>query len=408
MRYKPILSEVLERITPGRQERENVLREVSAFLKKLNSALGKVARAKAVVGGSYAKDTWLKQDHDVDIFAKFALSHKGDDLSGLLEKALEGFSPERVHGSRDYFWVRNNIRFEIVPVLDIKKPEQAENVTDFSPWHVDWVNEHGKGLKGDIRLTKQFCKAARCYGAESYIRGFSGHVVDILTIHYKGFIPLLKAASRWKPKVVVDFNNVYKGRALLMMNKSKLESPLVVVDPVQPERNAAAALSEDNFERFKVAAREFLKNPSVDFFEERSVDCKSLAEKGHLIRVEVKTLDAKEDVAGAKFVSAFNYVRSALSDFGVVDALWEWDRKSRGEWFFVLKKRKLPKSFVRLGPPLGLAGAVERFKRAHKDTFVRGSRIAARVERDLTSAEDVLRSALADEYVRSRVKEVLL
>jgi len=65
---KKILKQVLEEIKP---EKENV-REVEGFLKKLNSEIKKhKIKAKATAGGSYAKDTWLKGDYDVDIFVKF-------------------------------------------------------------------------------------------------------------------------------------------------------------------------------------------------------------------------------------------------------------------------------------------------------------------------------------------------
>jgi tRNA nucleotidyltransferase (CCA-adding enzyme) len=128
-----ILKQVLSEIKP---EKEKV-HEVEEFLKKLNSELKKhKIKAKATAGGSYAKNTWLKGDYDVDIFVKCDMKYAKDDLSKMLAKVLKPFKPELVHGSRDYFWVKNLIKFEIVPVLDIKKAEQAQNVTDFSPQHV--------------------------------------------------------------------------------------------------------------------------------------------------------------------------------------------------------------------------------------------------------------------------------
>ncbi|MEM4246893.1 MAG: nucleotidyltransferase domain-containing protein, partial [Candidatus Woesearchaeota archaeon] len=173
-----MLKEVLAEITPDKEERKSTLKIVKNFLKNLNSSLKKNRfAAKAILGGSYAKDTWLKGDYDVDVFVRFSLKYKGKDLSKMLEKALTPWNAERVHGSRDYFWVhKKQFKFEIIPVLEIKKANDAENVTDFSPLHVKWVNKNGKKYKGDIRLFKKFCKAQGVYGAESYIRGFSGHV----------------------------------------------------------------------------------------------------------------------------------------------------------------------------------------------------------------------------------------
>ena len=253
-----IIQNALAEITPGKAE-EACMKEVKQFLAELRQQLRKNRiNAKPFLGGSFAKNTWLKGDYDVDIFVAFARMHKNQNMSDLLASALKKWKPARLHGSRDYFQIRKSINYEIIPVLAIKKPSRARNVTDFSIKHVAWVNSKTKKLKNDIRLLKKFCKAQRVYGAESYIRGFSGHVVDILVIYYGGFLKLLRKARAWTPKTVIDYNNSYKGKALLIMNESKTEGPLVLVDPVQPERNAAAALSQENYDKFVKAAKAFL------------------------------------------------------------------------------------------------------------------------------------------------------
>ncbi len=407
MRYQLIFKEVLQEIVPSKDERAKVLSQVNVFLKSLNSELKRVrVQARAMLGGSYSKDTWLSGDYDVDIFVKFNLVHKEQNLSDLLEKALKKWRHERIHGSRDYFWVRNGIKYEIVPVLDIAKADQAVNVTDFSPWHVAWVNKKGAKFKNDIRVAKKFCKGASCYGAESYIRGFSGHVLDILVVYYKGFLPLLKIARAWKPKVVLDYNKVYKGKAMLMMNKSKTEGPLILVDPVQPGRNSAAALTQENFEKFVSAAKKFLKKPSKDAFVEKQIDFDRLKKKGHLIKISVQTLADKEDVAGTKFVRAFEHVRNALQDFQVKDSGWLWDKKSKGAWWFVLGKKQLSADMDWSGPPLKIKDAVVKFKKIYKKTFTRKGRVWAKIKRQERTPEQVLKRVLNGAYVKERVKSV--
>jgi len=407
MRHQQIFKEVLDASVPSKDERAKVLNQVNTFLKNLNNELKRVrVNAKAMLGGSYSKDTWLSGDYDVDVFVKFNLQHKEQNLSDLLEKALKKWHHERIHGSRDYFWVRDGIKYEIVPVLDIQKAEQAENVTDFSPLHVAWVNKKGAKFKNDIRIAKKFCKGTSCYGAESYIRGFSGHVLDILVIYFKGFIPLLKAARDWKPKVVLDYNNIYKGKALMMLNKSKTEGPLILVDPVQPGRNAAAALTQENFDKFVKSAKAFLKKPSNGFFVEKEIDFNALKKKGHLIQIKVKTLDDKEDVAGTKFVRAFEHVRDQLSDFQVKDAGWLWDKKEKGIWWFVLGKKQLPAECDWQGPPIKLADAVKKFKKIYKKTFIKQGRVWAKVKCEERTPEQVLKRVLKGEFVKSRVKNI--
>ena len=406
---KQILQDILKGVVPSSEERSKLITQVNKFLSDLNKALKRShVQAKAMLGGSYSKDTRLSGDYDVDIFVKFNLVHKDQNLSSLLERALKKWKHERIHGSRDYFWIRDDIKYEIVPVLNITKPEQAENVTDFSPLHVAWVNKHGKNLKNDIRLVKKFCKGAGCYGAESYIRGFSGHVVDILTIYLKGFIPLLKAASKWKPKVVLDRYKVYKGKALLMMNRSKIEGPLVLVDPVQPERNAAASLTIENFDKFILAAKKFLKKPSKAAFTEKPVDFDKLKKKGHLIKISVKTLKEKEDVAGTKFVRAYEHTRNELEDFIVKDSGWLWDKKLNGTWWFILDKKQLPAYMDWRGPPTKIKEAVKIFKKKYKKTSVKKGRVWARIKRDERTPEQTLMRVLKDSFIKPRVKSVKL
>ncbi len=395
-----LLKKVLADITPDKKKPA----AVQQFLKAVNAELKKKKiKATAVLGGSFAKNTWLKGDYDVDIFVKFALQYDDRKLSTLLGKALKKFKPTRLHGSRDYFWVKNHVKYEIVPVRDIKKPEQALNVTDFSPLHVNWVNKAGKKYKQDIMLAKKFCKAQGVYGAESYIRGFSGHVVDILVIHYKGFLPLLKAAAKWKPKVVIDYHNKYKGKALLMMNKSKLHSPLVLIDPVQPERNAAAALKHNQLEAFVSAAKAFLKKPSEQFFVKKETDFTALAKKGTLVKIDVTAKRGKEDIVGTKLLKAFEYFRSAFRDFGLIDSGWEWPTATKAVFWFVIKHKKLSATEERIGPPKSIAIAVQHFKKKHKKTSIKKGRIVAQVKRRYTTPQEAITFMKKQEHIKTRV-----
>jgi tRNA nucleotidyltransferase (CCA-adding enzyme) len=255
-----LLKKTIKRIRPVKMP------EVDSTIKKINSVL---KNARCVAGGSLAKKTNLRNDFDIDLFARFDYSLRKKDLSNLLEKALKKVfkKVERVHGSRDYFQVKNKITFEIVPVLNIKSYKKAENVTDMSPFHVEYVNKKlNSKLRNEIRLAKQFCKSIRVYGAESYIQGFSGHVLDLLILYYGSFVQLLEQASVWGNRVIIDVDKKLKD-PMKELNESKTVSPLIVVDPIQPDRNAAAALSQEKFELFKKKSREFLQKPSEKYFK---------------------------------------------------------------------------------------------------------------------------------------------
>ena len=404
-----LLKQVIDKLRPKKDAVDKcyiVLDSINFEIKK------KKIRANAVLGGSIAKGTFLKKDYDCDIFVKFNLGYKKKDISGLLENILKNFPGlSRIHGSRDYFQFNmKGIMFEIVPVLDIKKAEQAVNITDCSPLHVKWVKDNlKKNLADEIRLAKSFCKSCNVYGAESYMVGFSGHVLDILTIYYKGFIPLLKNAVKWKEQEVIDFNNYYKGSALERLNKSKV-GPLVVIDPIQPERNAAAVLSRKNFLLFKESAENFLKKPSKKFFEKKEITIDELKEKSKgkkLVLLDVKALDGKEDVVGSKLLKAFNYADKnlVLNEFNIYEKGWKWDKKKKALFWFILKDEILPEYFKRIGPPVRNKENVKQFIKKHKKTFIQGKKIYANVKREFRKPENLIKSLKKSKYFKERTKK---
>ncbi|MBI5065865.1 nucleotidyltransferase domain-containing protein [Candidatus Woesearchaeota archaeon] len=393
-----LLKEVLQKIKPN----SNKIQEAEETIKKINSEAKKQKiNAKAVFGGSYAKNTWLKEDADVDIFVKFNMKYVHEDLSSLLGKILEKFKKVCVHGSRDYYQIKNKIKFEIIPVLDIKKPEQAHNVTDFSPFHVEWVKK--SKLNEEIRISKKFFKANGVYGAESYIQGFSGHVVDILTIYYGGFLKLAKEIAKWKKQTIIDPEKKYKNKnPLFILNKSKIQGPLIVIDPVQPDRNASSVVSQEKYEKLIQACKAFNKKPSAKFFEEQKKDFSK--SKGFLTTLEITPLEGKRDVVGSKILKVFEFLKEKLNEFELIDSGWEWDEKAK--FFFVTKKDKLSDEFIREGPNLELKEHVAHFKELHEDTFVEKNRIHARIKREHTKLEEVANELIKENYVKERILKI--
>ncbi|MBD3259237.1 hypothetical protein GF371_01240, partial [Candidatus Woesearchaeota archaeon] len=232
-------------------------------------------KADVVLGGSAAKNTYLK-DYDLDIFVRFHKNPDSDLLEVVLKNAFK--KVERLHGSRDYFRIYyKGIEYEIVPVLKIIRASQAENVTDVSMLHVEWVKKHLKNPE-EVKLAKLFCKAQDVYGAESYINGFSGYILEILIVKYGSFMKLMEAVSRWKPGIIIDVANHYKNRQAVMrkLNIAKLQSPIIVIDPTQKDRNAAASVTLETFCTFIFAARQFLENPSKKWFVKRKFSIKEI------------------------------------------------------------------------------------------------------------------------------------
>lgn len=357
--------------------------------------------ADVTPGGSIAKGTFLAHDADIDLFARFSGDYADERLPDLLAPALKRFKPSRIHGSRDYFqFSHEGYTVEVVPVLRITGPGQARNVTDVSPLHVDYFRKQSPELADEVRLLKQFCKSAGVYGAESYLRGFSGHVIDLLLIHYGSFYELVKAAARWKPPVVIDLE-AHHDDPLNELDKAKL-GPLVLVDPVQPGRNAAAALSHAQFDRFVQRCRSFIADPDAEFFyiEDFSEDAlaKELEElpgPSFILRLEHDAED-KRDVAGGKVRKYYERLRDELerSDFTLIRSGWHFSYLDTSILYYSLEEHSLPRMREHEGPPVDHEEDIAAFREKYDEPYERDGRLFAKRARKFTDPEDFLQHLL--------------
>lgn len=384
------MNEVLELITPDEREIKEINQISDKFIKKIKSEIKKQnINAEVFIGGSFAKKTIIKKEkYDVDVFLRF--NEKNANFSEHTEKILLNLGEdfERIHGSRDYFNIKMSEKFsiELIPVKKISKPEDSENITDMSYSHVKFVNNNSnKKILEEIKIAKAFCYANNCYGAESYIHGFSGYSLELLIIHYKSFVKMLKELSKSKPKIIIDISKHYKNKNQIMMdlNSSKLSSPIVLIDPTHKSRNALAALSEETFKKFQTSAINFLKNPSLDAFVVEKIDFekeRKNSEKNKLefVKIILKTKKQEGDVAGSKLLKFFKFIKTQTEKYFEIQKFgFEYSGKNYAQGFFSAKPKK---EIVVEGPEVKKLESVKAFKKAHKKTFSKNGRIYSKEE----------------------------
>ncbi|MFC1698015.1 CCA tRNA nucleotidyltransferase [Nanoarchaeota archaeon] len=405
-----LLNKVLKENKLDKSHTKNVMKIVDEVIKKINTNLKKHKyQAQVMLGGSAAKGTFLKS-FDCDTFIRFNLKYAEKDISKMLGKVLKPLKPKLVHGSRDYFQLKyKNVEFEFIPVLKVTNPQQALNVTDCSPLHVSWVKNHlNQKLKNEVLLAKLFCKSIGVYGAESYIKGFSGHTLDILTIYYKSFQNLLKHAVLWGFGTEIDIEK-HKTK----LNKNKL-GPLIIIDPVQPERNAAAALSKEKLNHFQIKAREFLDNPTEEFFKVKKFSLNKIKNKQSkdiiLTLLKVTALSGKQDIVGSKLLKAFEFIEKQIkvNNFTLYESGWYWNKKKIAYFWFITKKETLSETFVRQGPSTSMKSRVKSFKAKHKSTFIEKGRIYANVKRPYRNINNLIKDLNKHVYVKERVKNDII
>ena len=76
--------------------KDDVVALCALTVEKINS-IAKNLRIEAdcVKGGSIAKDTFLKKDHDVDLFVRFSAKYKDEEFAELLEKIITKTFPKK-------------------------------------------------------------------------------------------------------------------------------------------------------------------------------------------------------------------------------------------------------------------------------------------------------------------------
>jgi len=378
MQNSKIYELVLKTVKP---EDDSITEKAKETLKEIENKIKEnKIHASARLGGSVAKGTYIKDDFDCDIFIAFDTSYDNKSLSDLAGKIIKDIFPKnkRVHGSRDYFQAeREGINYEIIPVYKIKDPKDAKNITDFSPKHVEWFNKNADSkTRDEIRIAKVFLKAQKVYGAESYINGISGHVIDILIIHFKTFENFIKNFASWKgitkenPKII-DIEKHYKNKnPLFFMNASKI-SPLIVIDPVDKTRNAAAALSQEKLNIIISKSKEYLKKQSIDFFQtHHTTKDDAIKEKGKNPRIifSIEPKGNNKDVAGTKAYKLSKQILQYLkeNDFEIIKQCFDWDKKNDIIFYFDLKSTTLNEIKKQKGPKQDMIKACKEFENWHR------------------------------------------
>ncbi len=407
MHINNILKEQVSRIKISDSEKKELAEVARSVREAIESKIKrKGIRAEVFIGGSLAKNTLIKKSaYDIDIFLRFDKDYLEEDIKKLVKKIFFLFRVpnfriklRKIHGSRDYIQIRfkdKKVIVEVVPCIKVSRPENARNTTDLSYFHVDYVKKafkKNKKLEEEVMLAKSFLHAQKCYGAESYIKGLSGYAIELLIIKYGSFIRLLKEISRSDSRIVVDLERYYKNPKELDigLNKAKLESPIIIIDPTFKSRNASASLSLETYHKLKKASHDFLIKPDLTFFDEKKIDLISLKKEAvetnsEMYKILLKTGKQSGDIAGTK-LKKFSGVllRFIEKYFDVHKEEFEYDGENYASVYTVLKRKK---EIINVGPRIDMKEAVEGFKKKNPVWYIENGHVKSAKRTDYTLSE---------------------
>ncbi len=276
MSIEGIEKEVLEKIKPKPDEYNHVFK-IFNYIKNIVEKILSRHRVEAEVTlqGSIAHDTWLSGDRDLDIFVLYPLDWSVEELKTrgfeiLLEAAKEIGKYEIRYAEHPYVRVFvEDVEADLVPAFNVKDASDIRTAVDRTPLHTRYVMKHlTPELKDHVRLLKKFMKSIGVYGAEIRNRGFSGYLVELLVITYKGFREVLREASNWRHPVYINtlMNKEYFREIIRKLRRRYPDSVIYAPDPVDPLRNTAAAVSLRSLVLFSTASKCYLRKPSIGYF----------------------------------------------------------------------------------------------------------------------------------------------
>ncbi|MCS7138946.1 MAG: CCA tRNA nucleotidyltransferase, partial [Crenarchaeota archaeon] len=358
-----VVQEVLRRIKPSEEERNHMNKVLSKVVLTLQEEFKNIEPdADVLIQGSVAKDTWLSGETDADVFVRFPIRWKKDEMGKtLIDCVKKAFGPEKCRlrfAEHPYVTVRiEGINVDVVPCYRVERGEYR-SATDRTIFHTQFVKEKlSPEMRDEARLLKKFFKGIGVYGAEIKTRGFSGFLVELLVYSLGGFKNVLEKLKSFKPPLILDPGELYKGREEELYRKAR-DSLICVIDPVDELRNVAAAVSGESLSIAQYASYLMLSKPSVKFFypvrEASKEEIRKLLRNRGLNMFSI-TMPAWTDIPDILWGQAYRLL-SRISMFleenefrVLMDKVWS-DEEKNVVLLFILEEVEKKAAVLHMGP----------------------------------------------------------
>jgi tRNA nucleotidyltransferase (CCA-adding enzyme) len=430
----------LKRVGPSPEKKLHVRSSATELVEHVTAeakALGLDVKIRLV--GSVPKDTYLDmpgKSVDIDVFVLF---HPSTPREALEKQGLElghKVLPDGIEKYAEHPYVFGTFKeynADIVPCYDVASAGEKLSAVDRTPFHTEYVKKNLEPeARGDVRLLKAMMRGTGIYGADAGVQGFSGYLAELLVLKYGSFRGVLAASSRWPKGVLITLDPVE--------DPPESGAPLTFIDPVDPGRNVASAVSERSLRIFQGASVAYLRRPALEFFFPRPVVPLTTWELRRLIADQRKNLlavtfdrpEVLEDALAAQLRKCATSATDLLERHGFVVRCWDTSGMARTPLpggrgdktpvgmgagvIFELETLELPPEETHIGPPADLLPHRERFLRkwdAHPDALStvreeRGRLVVVK-KREYAKVIELVHAKLADldlgKAINAKVKE---
>ena len=295
-------------------------------------------------GGSYAKDTWLSKDADIDIFIKFKKSISEEKLESISKKigfeSLKKYSPYVRYSQHPYVEAKiKNTKINIVPCYDVKIGEW-KSAADRSPFHTKFMKKSlTLKMRNEVRVLKTFLKINGIYGAEIAKQGFSGYISEVLILEFGSFENLITSISNIKENQIIG------------KTSKSFDTSIVVIDPIDSNRNLAAAISNENIGKFILISRALKEKPSLGFFKNKK---QKISNKfwNNLLIIKFEFKSRSPDIIWGQIKRATSTLSTQLEleGFTVLRSKSHTDQQKEAYLLFFLESTKINETYQKKGP----------------------------------------------------------
>lgn len=410
----------LQRVKPTPEEAQAVRESADALVARVQEELDRRGvKGKPLLVGSVAKDTYLREQVDLDVFVLFPPDLPRERLEELgleLGRAVLD-DPEEKYAEHPYIHGRWQGRHaDVVPAYEVDDPSNKMSAVDRTPFHTKLVLERmERDQRDQTRLLKAFMKGVGTYGAEAKTHGFSGYLCELLVLKFGSFRKVVHAGAGWKPGTFLVLDRIE--------GNPKFTDPLVFLDPVDVRRNAASAVSAETLAHFAESCRAYLRREGLSHFFPRQLvplapDELALTlrrRKGDFVLVRAKAPGGvledhlhdqtrKAAAAIARLLERHGFeVRRATTDVG-------------GEVLILveLPRARLSETVTHVGPPVRSKEHAERFRKTwsgHRDArspvYEEDGRLKVERLREYRRADDLLRAKLLEYDLGKHLNDAL-
>ena len=396
MEIEEIGSRVLEKVKPTEEKKKRV-REISEeILEEVRSNL-KMENEPEIVG-SVSKDTYIN-DPDIDVFVKFPLSTSRDSMERkiietgrtILESSKERYAEHPyIYGHYKGFEV------DIVPCYEMEDISKMKSAVDRTPFHTEYIKENlREEQKDEARLLKAYLEGIGAYGAKAEVWGFSGYLCELLILQYGSFKKTIENVSGWKPGQTIEIEETDKD----------FDDPLVVIDPIDPDRNVASPVSKEKFSLFVLSSKLFLDDPNLKFFfpdEVRTLEkeklSKMIEERGtSLLGLKFPKPDVVEDNLYPQIQKCLRRLVHHLShrDFEPLHSGY-FVKDDRLLLIFEFKSDILPDVEKHRGPPVWVEHTQDFIKKYREDVYLEEDRLWVDRDRKYTSVKESIMNIMEE------------